>query len=365
MALLNKHLKSILEFLILIVLAAAAVVTCQAAPDSTMGDDPFQEPSVEEHFEQWMVLHKRTYRDELEKEKRFTIFKQNKEYVESFNKAGNRTFTLGINAFSDMTDQEFIDAYLNGNYTGPPPLRRPVSSKHSSKPYSGSSFHNVSLGTLPAAVDWVKQGAVTRVKNQGTCGSCWAFSAVAALEGLNKIRSGTLLALSEQQLVDCDTDSHGCVSGHAQTAFAYAVSNHGLAKEEDYPYTEKQGACHHGMGAFGGIRSFQNVPKNDAWALLTAVARQPVSAVVTFGSDFVPEFKNYNGGIYHPGKSGYCGDGNVHAFVVVGYQTNPSYWLIKNSWGTSWGINGYLWLARDPSIIGPCGILRDASYPLA
>ncbi|VFR00891.1 unnamed protein product [Cuscuta campestris] len=320
------------------------------------GGDAFQELAVEEHFERWMVFHKRFYADESEREKRFNIFKRNKEYVESFNRAGNRTFTLGINAFSDMTDREFIDAYLNGNYTEPPrlrhPLRHPMSHEHSWKPYSGL-FHNVSLDTLPAAVDWVKQGAVTGVKDQGECGSCWAFSAVASLEGLNKIHSGTLLPLSEQQLVDCDAKSNGCVNGDVASAFAYAVANHGLAKEEDYPYTGSQGACCQGMGAFGSIEFFKNVPANDAWALRTAVARQPVSAVVTFGPDFVPELKNYRGGIYHPGKSGYCGEGIFHSLTVVGYQSNPGYWLIKNSWGTSWGEGGYLRLARDPTVAAP------------
>ncbi|RAL50821.1 hypothetical protein DM860_015968 [Cuscuta australis] len=345
MAFLNKLFKLIFELFILIVLAAgAAAMTCHATADNT-GGDAFQELPVEEHFERWMVFHKRFYADESEREKRFNISKQNKEYVESFNKAGNRTFTLGINAFSDITDREFIDAYLNKNYTEPPrlrrPLRHPMSHEHSWKPYSGL-FHNVSLDTLPAAVDWVKQGAVTGVKNQGEC---------ASLEGLNKIHSGTLLLLSEQQLVDCDAESNGCVNGDVASAFAYAVANHGLAKEEDYPYTGSQGACRQGMGAFGSIEFFENVPANDAWALRTAVARQPVSAVVTFGPDFVPELKNYRGGIYHPGKSGYCGEGIFHSLTVVGYQSNPGYWLIKNSWGTSWGERGYLRLARDPSII--------------
>ncbi|RAL50817.1 hypothetical protein DM860_015964 [Cuscuta australis] len=255
-----------------------------------------------------------------------------------------------------------MDTYLSNNCSGlpaPPPLRCPrrrgIRRTHSPK-QDGGPVHNVSLDYIPAEIDWVKLGALTSVKNQGTCGCCWAFATVAALEGLNKIHYKTLLDLSEQHLLDCDTKSHGCNGGGIDRAFEYAVGNEGIAKEEDYPFVGYQGRCHEDeVEPYGSIESYKMVPKNDAWALQRAVALQPVAAAITYGPDYVPEFKNYFGGIYHPGKGGYCGYGTRHAVAVVGYHTNPNYWIIKNSWGTVWGEDGYMRLARDPSIIGPCG----------
>ncbi|VFQ70228.1 unnamed protein product [Cuscuta campestris] len=341
-------------------------LTCQAATDSQ--NDTFRELPVEEHFEKWMVFHGRSYADESEKEKRFNIFKKNKEYVESFNNAGNHTFTLGINAFSDMTDEEFADIYLRRNCSRTASEhrpRRPSGNKPLIEPHNGP-FHNVSLSALPVAVDWVRLGAVTSVKNQGSCGCCWAFATVAAVEGLNKIHYGSLVDLSEQQLIDCEPYSEGCGGGSMDDAYDYVVENDRLAKEKDYPYVGQKRTCRDDkVESVASIKGYASVPSlhNEA-ALLAAVAGQPVSASIAFGDDYVPRFKNYRGGVYSPDPRGYCGDpkGNFHDIAIVGYL--PSYWIIKNSWGTGWGEGGYMRLARQANVVGPCGIFREAVHPI-
>ncbi|XP_058757850.1 zingipain-2-like [Vicia villosa] len=307
------------------------------------------ESSVAEKHQQWMIKHGRTYTDSVEMEKRLQIFKENLEYIEKFNNAGNKSYKLGLNPYSDLTSEEFI-----ASHTG---IKIP-NQLSSSKLGSNAILFDVN-DNVPTNLDWREQGAVTDVKNQGNCGCCWAFSAVAAVEGITKIKAGNLISLSEQQLLDCDQQSHGCGGGYMDSAFQSIIQTNGIASEADYPYQEVQQTCQKNdqMTTAAQITSF--VDANDEQQLLQAIAQQPISVGIKVGS----EFQSYKEGIY----SGTCGTSFNHAVTAVGYgvtEDGTKYWLIKNQWGKDWGEGGYMRVLRengDPE--GQCGIAAHASYP--
>jgi len=196
-------------------------------------------------------------------------------------------------------------------------------------------------------------------------GCCWAFSAVAATEGINKIKTGKLISLSEQELVDCDTSSDmGCEGGLMDDAFKFIIKNHGLTTESNYPYQGTDSTCKTGKESSHAakITSYEDVPANSESALLKAVANQPVSvAIDASGSDF----QFYSSGVF----TGECGTELDHGVTAVGYgeaSDGTKYWLVKNSWGTSWGENGYIRMQRNVDTVeGLCGIAMEASYPTA
>ncbi|XWS30003.1 hypothetical protein CRYUN_Cryun24cG0080600 [Craigia yunnanensis] len=312
------------------------------------------EVSLSERQEQWMVEHGRVYKNDAEKEMRFKIFKSNVEFIESFNAAGNRAYKLSINKFADQTNEEFR-AYRNG-YRRP---QRKISGEETS-----FSYENVTA--LPVGIDWRKKGAVTPIKDQAQCGSCWAFSAVAATEGIHQLTTGKLISLSEQELVDCDTtgEDQGCEGGEMEDAFEFIIRNHGIASESTYPYKGDDGTCnttketsHAAM-----ISGYEIVPANNEQALQKAVANQPVSVSIDAGGS---AFQFYSSGIF----TGDCGTELDHGVAAVGYGTSEDgtdYWLIKNSWGTGWGEKGYIRMQRDiKAKEGLCGIAMDSSYPTA
>ncbi|KAG7596039.1 Peptidase C1A papain C-terminal [Arabidopsis suecica] len=218
-------------------------------------------------------------------------------------------------------------------------------------------------GNVPDAVDWRTQGAVTPIRNQGKCGGCWAFSAVAAIEGINKIKTGNLVSLSEQQLIDCDVGTYnkGCSGGLMETAFEFIKTNGGLATETDYPYTGIEGTCDQekSKNKVVTIQGYQKVAQNEA-SLQIAAAQQPVSVGIDAGG-FI--FQLYSSGVF----TNYCGTNLNHGVTVVGYgvEGDQKYWIVKNSWGTGWGEEGYIRMERGVSEdTGKCGIAMMASYPL-
>ncbi|KAL8228089.1 hypothetical protein R6Q57_015673 [Mikania cordata] len=308
------------------------------------------EASMTEKHEQWMALHGRVYKDEDEKESRFKVFKANVEHIEAFNSKGDKPYKLGVNAFTDLTNEEFR-ASRNGFKV----------ESHS----RNTRFRYGNLTEVPSSMDWREKGAVTPVKDQGQCGCCWAFSAVAATEGVNKLSTGKLISLSEQELVDCDTsgEDQGCNGGFMDQAFKFIIQNKGLTTETNYPYEGTDGTCSTTKESSHAakITGYEDVPANSEAALLKAVAMQPVSVAIDASGD---DFQSYKSGVF----TGECGTQLDHGVTVVGYGTaddGTEYWLVKNSWGTSWGEEGYIRMQRHVEPEGLCGIAMMASYPTA
>jgi len=216
-------------------------------------------------------------------------------------------------------------------------------------------------GTPPASVDWVAAGAVTAIKNQGQCGSCWAFSTTGSVEGITKIETGVLPDLSEQQLVDCSASygNNGCNGGLMDYAFQYIEAN-GLCGETAYPYQGVTGTCQSSsctpVVPAGRLYGYKDIPQGNEGDLLPAVAQQPVSIAIEADSS---AFQFYSTGVFNDPT---CGTTLDHGVLIVGYGTEggKNYWKVKNSWGESWGMSGYILMVRGQD---ECGLSLSASYP--
>ncbi|XP_020239699.1 macrodontain-1 [Cajanus cajan] len=305
--------------------------------------------SIATLHEEWMALHDRVYADTAEKLKRQQIFKDNLEFIEKHNNDGNNRYNLSLNIFADLTNEEFVASHTGALFKPP----------GSSKINHNLGYHNISVSDIEPSLDWRTKGAVNKIKNQGKCGSCWAFSAVATVEGIIKIKKGKLVSLSEQQLVDCASDD-GCNGEFVETAYEY-IERYGLANEAEYPYKGKEGTCAMLKPEIQNIIGYQRVPKESEEELLKAVANQPVSVLLDGSGQ---AFQFYSEGVFH----GECGTILNHAVTAIGYgeDTDGKYWLLRNSWGSQWGEGGYMKLKRDTgSRQGLCGVNLHASYPIA
>ncbi|XP_058110485.1 zingipain-2 [Magnolia sinica] len=304
--------------------------------------------SYSDLFESWCDEYAKTYSSEEEKLHRFRIFQDNLDFITQHNSLENSTYTLALNAFADLTHQEFKATRLG--FSGLPARSAPRTVL--SRP----------LEDVPDTVDWRKKGAVTPVKDQGSCGACWAFSATGAIEGINKIVTGSLISLSEQELVDCDKSyNSGCSGGLMDYAFEWVTENHGIDTEGDYPFQGRDSTClkEKRKRQIVTIDGYVDVPANDESQLLQAVAGQPVS-VGLCGSERA--FQLYSKGIFN----GPCSTSLDHACLLVGYgsENGVDYWIMKNSWGESWGMSGYIHMLRNSgNSEGVCGIYKLASYP--
>jgi cathepsin L len=283
----------------------------------------------------------------VEEQARFEIFKYHLDFVNSWD-AEAKGFSVGINEFADLSLDEFLSLYtgLKINKTFEP--EKTVRAERSVQ------------GDI---VNWVTKGAVTGVKNQGQCGSCWSFSATGSMEGAHFLSTGKLVSLSEQNLVDCSVaeGNQGCNGGLMDQAFEYVIKNHGIDTEASYPYTATgPNACRFKAADVGAtIRSYTDVASGSESALMTAVNGRPVSVAIDASHS---SFQLYRSGVYYEPA---CSASQLdHGVLAVGYGTEGSadYWLVKNSWGTSWGIRGYIQMSRNRN--NNCGIATMASYPL-
>ncbi|KAL2490783.1 Cysteine proteinase RD21a [Abeliophyllum distichum] len=305
-------------------------------------------------YESWLVKHGKAYNGIGEKERRFEIFKDNLRFIDEHNSV-DRTYKVGPNRFSDLTNEEYRSMFVGGRMNRKTRLMNGV---------KNDRYKFKAGEELPESVDWREKGAVAPVKDQGQCGSCWAFSTVGAVEGINKIVTGELISLSEQELVDCDRSyNQGCNGGLMDYGFEFIKKNGGIDTEEDYPYRARDGTCDQNRknARVVSIDGYEDVPENDERSLKKAVANQPISVAIEAGGR---AFQLYHSGVF----TGHCGTELDHGVVAVGYgtETGLDYWIVRNSWGPSWGESGYIRLQRNVANTntGKCGIAIEASYPL-
>jgi C1A family cysteine protease len=290
-------------------------------------------------FSRFMEEYGKTYSD-VEFTKRMGIFAENLERVNEQNRqhiliGGEAVF--GVTQFSDLTPEEFRSMYLTyipSNVTLP--------------------RANIELDGAPATVvDWRTKGAVTDVKDQGQCGSCWAFSATEAIESYSFLHSGKLVSLSPQQITSCDKRDGGCNGGNTETAYAYVVSAGGIETSADYPYTSGGGST--GMCRFDSskvavkVAGYKSVARGES-NLKAALNNGPVSVCLAADA-----FQSYRGGILKscPGQVDHC-------VQAVGYDDSQNYWIVRNSWARSWGEQGYIRIATGSDL---CHISDDVTYP--
>ncbi|KAM7403224.1 hypothetical protein PAMA_003918 [Pampus argenteus] len=267
---------------------------------------------------------------------------------------GIKSYRLGMTYFADMENEEY---------------RRMISLGclglfNASLPRSGSAFLRLPEGAdLPVSVDWRDKGYVTDIKDQKECGSCWAFSTTGSLEGQTFRKTGKLVSLSEQQLVDCSDKygNMGCMGGLMDSAFKYIIDNGGIDTEESYPYEAEDGKCRYNPANIGATcTGYTDIKQGDEDALKEAVATVgPVSIGIDASH---ASFQLYESGVYNEPE---CSSIDLdHGVLIVGYGTEKGhdYWLVKNSWGLQWGDKGYIKMTRNKH--NQCGVATAASYPL-
>ena len=260
-------------------------------------------------------------------------------------------YTLTMNKFSDLEMDEIAAKHKGLK------LSRAVHSN------ATKLFQVASKLELPRRVDWRKKGAVTEVKDQLDCGSCWAFSATGSLEGQNYLQTGRLVSLSEQNLIDCSDDygNEGCDGGLQEAAFDY-IKDNDVDAEILYPYEGREGKCRVSYWDIGvSLTGYVRIPSANEYALMQAVSSVgPISVSIDASEQ---SFMHYSGGIYYEPLCSSSERKLDHAVLVVGYGTHngQDYWLVKNSWGEDWGMDGYIMMARNRD--NNCGIATEALYP--
>jgi cathepsin L len=291
-------------------------------------------------FMDFVSNHGRSYGTKAEFEFRANVFKGRLAEIESLN-ASQNTAVYGVNMFTDRTESEMKK--MNGF-----------------KQNANKTLNVETLDTsnLADTVDWRTKGAVTPVKNQGQCGSCWSFSATGSIEGAMFQKTGTLQSFSEQQLVDCSSSygNQGCNGGLMDSAFKY-VETAPLELESEYAYTARDGSCSYvSSKGVGKVAGFKDVSRGSPSALKAAIAIRPVSVAIEADQ---MAFQGYTSGVITSG----CGQQLDHGVLAVGYGTlnGEEFFLVKNSWGASWGDSGYVRIGASASNV--CGILSSASYP--
>ncbi|KAF5474531.1 hypothetical protein F2P56_006422 [Juglans regia] len=353
-----------IQLAIIFFIWASLTCLCFSLPSeySILGHDPEDFPSEErvvELFQRWRQMHRRVYKHAEEVEKRFENFRMNLKYIIEKNarsRGSPKAHRLGLNRFADISNEEFREVYMSK-------VKKPFTEKSNTFISSKRQKKLRSCDDAPSSLDWRSKGVVTGVKDQGSCGSCWSFSSTGAIEGINALVTGDLVSLSEQELVDCDTTNDGCDGGYMDYAFEWVISNGGIDTEADYPYSGVDGTCNTTKEETKvvTIDGYEDVSESDS-ALLCATVQQPISVGID-GSAI--DFQLYTSGIYD-GDCSSDPDDIDHAVLIVGYgsEDGEDYWIVKNSWGTDWGIEGYIYIRRDTNLTyGVCAINAMASYP--
>lgn len=349
-----------------------ALLLALAAVSMSMSTVKGVEPH--ERFAKWAQEFRIHFRDETHSASVFQKWLNNDQFIQEINER-NLTYSLGHNPFSGMDLDEFRRFYLWDSR-----LPKRSEDRTYDATFQGSD-------PLPSTIDWTANGAVTPVKDQGQCGSCWSFSTTGALEGAFYLNTGSLTSFSDQQLVDCDTlknggRDHGCNGGLMDNAFSWIAKNNGLCQEVDYPYvsgsTKTGGTCQTKCSNVKGsdVDHFTDVKPSSDEDMMAALSKRPVSIAIEADQR---EFQLYKSGVF----TGACGTTLDHGVLVTGYGSESSevdtsgksldFYLVKNSWSKSWGLNGYIKLGRgiNPETgatyndgAGQCGMLLQASYPV-
>ncbi|XP_034104190.1 procathepsin L-like [Drosophila albomicans] len=310
---------------------------------------------LDAEFELFKVEHEKSYDNEYEEQLRLQIFKDNKKLIDRHNKryvSGETTYKMGVNKFTDLTQEEFKRLMLTS-----------LNTNHSQEG-SDYIYKPSAKDSLPSSIDWRSSGAVNPVKYQGRCGSCWAFSAVGSLESHYFIHKKRRVSLSEQNLVDCTRgypyNNYGCSGGWPIEALKYVKDNGGIDTESSYPYEGRNDYCHYKRYNIGAqISGIVQIQSGNEDALASAVANKgPISVCINVDSNF----QYYRSGVFNDPS---CSQTVNHCVVAIGYGTDPvegDYWLVRNSWGENWGEDGYIRMARNRN--NQCGIALYPVYPL-
>lgn len=317
---------------------------------STCNDLDCKFSYYQDKFSDFINKFNKNYVSDDDYEYRFNIFRNNVDYIERHN-LNNDDWKMEINQFTDITTSEFKSNYLGLNNFIP-----------SLNTETRKRVLSTSVIDSPKSLDWTTKGVVTAVKNQGQCGSCWAFSTTGALESAYAIKNKKLVSLSEQQLVDCSSSygDKGCGGGLMDNGFKFAIDN-GLCSEDSYQYKAVDGQCST-CTPIVKPSSYVDVTVNNETALLQALLLQPVSVAIEADQS---SFQFYSSGVI----TSSCGKNLDHGVLLVGFgkdsKSGKKFWKIKNSWGSSWGEQGYVRIQKDVSDkAGMCGIALMASYPV-
>jgi cathepsin F len=337
---------------------ALLALFCLVSAQPIVSPYPLSDEEVKDLFTMFTRKYEVMLGSEEEFQTRFAIFKDNVEKARVYNQLTNSN-TYGVTKFSHLTEDEFANRYLSKKIMSRADI-----------PYTKSVDNYPVRANLPTAFDWREKGAVTPPKNQGACGSCWAFSTTGNVEGQHFLKTGNLVSLSEQQLVDCDKNCDkqgdcdaGCNGGLMWNAFQYIIDNKGISSEQAYPYEARDNKCRfQPQTVVANISSWEMLPQNETELAQWLVDHGPVSIGIN-----AAWMQMYVGGISDPLI---CDPKHLnHGVLLVGFGWGKSllgkeepYWIIKNSWGSGWGEKGFMRIVRNK---GKCGLNLMACSALA
>jgi len=310
---------------------------------------------ADDEFEQFARTHKKIYHSEEERSHRRGVYRRNLRFIDHHNSQPGITYKMAMNKYGDYTQAELKQ------------MMRPTLSKPRSQSQNlATSTHVKDKSTkTPEAINWVEKGAVNPPKDQGICGSCWTFGTTGTIEGAYFVKTGKLISLSEQQLVDCawTEGQSACDGGEASGAMQFIIDNGGIALEQTYRYIMLDHFCNTEDRSSGvQLTGYVNVTSGDEHALKDAISKYPVAVAIDASQ---PSFTFYSEGVYNEPKCKNGVDDLDHEVLAVGYGTDEDggdYYLVKNSWSTYWGDGGYIKMSRNNN--NQCGIATAASYPL-